>query len=156
MGPVIFPSLIARSGSSTALRAGVLFLALLLPYDLCSAAPQVDTVVPSAQTPNKNANPSTRRAIVGKVLDSAGATVPGAIVLLKDMKSLQVRSYIVPQDGTYHFYGLSGDIPYEVRAQSAGLTSDIKTVSVFDSHKQIKVNLKLKEPKKKKKWFFFF
>jgi hypothetical protein len=152
MGPVVFRSRMARLRSSTALLGGVLFLTLLLPHDLWSA-PQVDTVAPTAQTPNNTA--TSMRAIVGKVLDSGGATVPGAIVLLKDMKSLQVRSYIVPSDGTYRFYGLSGDIPYEVRAQSVGLSSDIKTVSVFDSHKQIKVNLKLKEPKKKKKFFFF-
>lgn len=138
---------------NVALRSAGLFVALLLLPTFVVAAPQVD-VTPSVQTPNSG-NPNATRAILGKVVDSSGAIVPGAIVLLKDMKSLQVRSYIVPQDGTYHFYGLSADIPYEVRAQSAGLTSDIKTVSVFDSHKRIKVNLKLKEPKKKKKWFFF-
>ena len=134
-------------------RSAGLFAALLLLPSFLFAAPQVDTVTPSVQTPN---SANATRAILGKVVDASGATVPGAIVLLKDMKSLQVRSYIVQKDGAYHFYGLSVDVPYEVRAQSAGLTSDIKTVSVFDSHKQIKVNLKLKDPKKKKKWFFFF
>lgn len=153
MAPVVVRCRMALLRGSATLRGGVLFLALSLSHALCFAAPQVDTVAPSAQTPNNNA--TATRAIVGKVLDPGGATVPGAIVLLKDMKSLQVRSYIVQQDGAYHFFGLSGDIPYEVRAQSAGLTSDIKTVSVFDSHKQIRVNLKLKEPKKKKKFFFF-
>ena len=136
-------------------RSAGLFVALLLLPSFLFAVPQVDAVTPSVQTPNSG-NPSATRAILGKVVDSSGATVPGAIVLLKDMKSLQVRSYIVQKDGTYRFYGLNVDVPYEVRAQSAGLTSDIKTVSVFDSHKQIKVNLKLKDPKKKKKWFFFF
>jgi len=139
---------------SVAPRSAGLLVALLLFPSFLFAAPQVDTVTPSAQTPNSGST-GTTRAILGKVVDSSGATVPGAIVLLKDMKSLQVRSYIVPKEGTYRFYGLSVDIPYELRAQSAGLTSDIKTVSVFDSHKQIHVNLKLKDPKKKKKWFFF-
>ncbi len=74
--------------------------------------------------------------------------------MLKDLKSLQVRSYIALKDGTYRFYGLSTDIPYEVRAQANGMTSDIKTVSVFDSRKKIMVNLKLKDPKKKKKFLF--
>lgn len=140
---------------NVAFRGAGLFVALLLLPSFLSAAPQVGTVTPSVQTPNSG-SPNATRAILGKVVDSSGAIVPGAIVLLKDMKSLQVRSYIVQKDGAYHFYGLSVDVPYEVRAQSAGLTSDIKTVSVFDSHKQIKVNLKLKGPKKKKKWFFFF
>lgn len=112
------------------------------------ATPQAETPVPSVQ--NRNSGSSAMRSIVGKVVDKSGAIVPGAIVLLKDLNSLQVRSFIGLKDGTYRFYGLSTDIPYEVRAQANGMTSDIKRVSVFDSHKKITVNLKLKEPKKKK------
>lgn len=104
--------------------------------------------MPSVQTRRSGA-PVTR-SIGGKVTDKKGAIVPGATVLLKDMQSLQVRSYIVLKDGTYHFYGLSSDVPYEVRAQANDMTSDTKTVSVFDSHKKITVNLKLKKPKKTK------
>jgi len=83
------------------------------------------------------------RAIRGVVLTDRGEPVPGAIILLKNMKTLQVRSFIAQNDGTYHFYGLSADINYELRAQNNGLTSKIKNVSVFDSHKLITVNLKL-------------
>ena len=119
---------------------------------LCFATPQAETPVPSVQ--NRNSGSSTTRSIVGKVVDKSGATVPGAAVLLKDLKSLQVRSYIALKDGTYRFYGLSTDIPYEVRAQANGMSSDIKTVSVFDSRKRITVNLKLKDPKKKKTFLF--
>lgn len=86
----------------------------------------------------------TTRSIEGTVLTTAGAPVPGAIVLLKDTKTLQVRSFIAQNDGKYHFYGLSTDINYELRAQSSGLTSPRKTVSVFDSHKIVTLNLKLK------------
>ena len=39
------------------------------------------------------------RAIEGTVLSSAGSPVAGAVVLLKDSKSLQVRSYVAQQDG---------------------------------------------------------
>ncbi|HSU31732.1 MAG TPA: carboxypeptidase-like regulatory domain-containing protein [Bryobacteraceae bacterium] len=103
--------------------------------------------MPSVQGPNSGS--LSTRSILGKVVDRQGNTVPGAIVLLKDLKSLQVRSFIALNDGTYHFYGLSTDIPYEVRAQANGMTSATKNISVFDSHKRITVNLKLKEPKKK-------
>ncbi len=85
------------------------------------------------------------RSIVGTVLDGHGAPVPHAIVLLKDMKTLQVRSYIAQDDGSYHFYNLSTDINWQLRAESGGLTSPEKTVDVFNSHKIVKLNLKLKK-----------
>jgi hypothetical protein len=87
----------------------------------------------------------TTRSIEGAVLSRTRAPVPGAIVLLKDTKTLQVRSFIAQNDGTYHFYGLSTDINYELRAESNGLTSPRKIVSVFDNHKIVKLNLKLKK-----------
>jgi hypothetical protein len=77
------------------------------------------------------------------VLDNGGGSVPGAVVLIKDGKTLQVRSYIAQQDGKYHFYGLSTDVNYQLRAQAKGLTSKTKTVSVFDSHAKVTLNLKL-------------
>ena len=85
------------------------------------------------------------RSIEGSVLDAHGSAVPNAVVLLKDTKTLQVRSYLAQNDGKYHFYGLSSDINYELRAQANGLTSPIKTVSVFDSHRVVTLNLKLKK-----------
>jgi len=89
------------------------------------------------------------RSIEGTVLSKDGAPVPGAVVLLKDTKTLQVRSYIARADGTYHFFGLSTDIDYELRAQANGMTSPRKTVSVFDSHQLVKLDLKLNKAKNK-------
>lgn len=88
------------------------------------------------------------RSIEGTVLSKAGAPVPGAVVLLKDTKTLQVRSYLTQSDGKYHFYGLSSDINYEVRAQFGGMSSPKKNVSVFDSRSRILVKLKLKSKTK--------
>jgi hypothetical protein len=59
-----------------------------------------------------------------------------------------VRSYVAQADGKYHFFGLSSDIDYKLRAQANGMTSPTKTVSVFDSHKVIKLDLKLKKTMK--------
>jgi hypothetical protein len=86
---------------------------------------------------------NTNKSITGTVLDEHGSPVPHAIVLLKDLKTLQIRSYIAQNDGSYHFYDLSGDINYELRAESNGLTSKEQIVSVFNSHKLVKLNLKL-------------
>ncbi len=88
-------------------------------------------------------NAGTTRSIEGQVLSKTGEAIAGAIVLLKDTKTLQVRSYIAQTEGRYHFFGLSTDINYEVRAEAKGLSSKTKTLSVFDSHKIVKLNLKL-------------
>lgn len=81
-------------------------------------------------------------------MDKGGAPVPGAVVLLKDLKTLQVRSYIAQDDGQYHFYGLSPDINYQVRAESRNVSSPTKSISVFDGHSRVVVKLKLKKKKK--------
>jgi hypothetical protein len=83
------------------------------------------------------------RSIEGAVLSSTGSPVPGAIVLLKNAKTLQVRSFIAQEGGRYHFYGLSTDVNWELRAEKDGLTSKTRTISVFDSHVKVRLNLKL-------------
>jgi protocatechuate 3,4-dioxygenase beta subunit len=83
------------------------------------------------------------RSIEGTVLSSTGTPVPGAVVLLKNGKTLQVRSFITQQDGRYRFDGLSTDVNWELRAEANGTTSKTKTISVFDSHAQVRLDLKL-------------
>ena len=96
-----------------------------------------------AQPPVVGQNTGTTRSIQGTVLNNSGFPISGAVVLLKDTKTLQVRSYIAQSDGKYQFYGLSTDINYQLRAEAQGLTSKTKTVSVFDSHKVVKLDLKI-------------
>ena len=93
---------------------------------------------------NDTRGAGTTRSVEGVVTDSGGATKPGAHVLLKDTKSLAVRSFITQADGQYHFYGLSGDIDYEIHAQYQGSSTSTKNISIFNSKKVITVNLKLK------------
>ncbi len=111
-------------------------IAVLAVSSLCRA---------QVQAPVVGQNAGTTRSIQGLVVNGSGQPVAGAIVLLKDTKTLQVRSYVAQPDGRYRFYGLSTDINYQVRAEANGLTSKTKTVSVFDSHKVVKLNLKLKK-----------
>lgn len=103
---------------------------------------------PTVPPPGQNHIPPNTRVIEGTVKDGNGAPVKGAVVLLKDMKTLQVRSYIAQENGKYHFYGLSTDVNYQVRAQNDAFSSSNKTVSVFESHQRIKIDLKLKEKRK--------
>jgi hypothetical protein len=87
------------------------------------------------------------RSLSGVVRDEKDNPADGAIVQLKDTKSLQVRSFITKEDGNYHFHGLSSDVDYQVKAERQATSSDVKTLSVYDSRKAAVINLKL-EPKK--------
>src|SRR5580704_10499123 len=63
------------------------------------------------------------RAVMGSVTTADDKLVPGAVVQLKDMRTLQVRSFITLDDGQYHFSGLRSDIDYELTARSGDLTA---------------------------------
>jgi hypothetical protein len=110
-----------------------------------------DVTPPAIPPPGENKLPPNTRVIEGVVLDSKGAPVPNAVVLLKDTKTLQIRSYIAQQDGKYQFYGLSTDVNYQVRAHNGDMESPWKLVSVFSSRKHVKVDLKLKKKIESKK-----
>lgn len=98
---------------------------------------------PNVPPPDATRRETAIRSIEGTVLNQSGVGVPAARVLLKNGHSLQVRSFIAKQDGKYHFHGLSPDVDYEIRAQASGMTSKTKNISVFDSHKVIRLDLKL-------------
>ncbi len=94
---------------------------------------------------NKNLNvDANTRSIKGTVLDTTGKPAAGAVVQLKDTKTLQIRSYITLADGTYHFSGLSTNVDYELKADHEGKSSGAKTLSTFDSRRAATLDLKLK------------
>lgn len=91
-----------------------------------------------------NEDPNTR-SVQGVVVDAGGKPVNNANVQLKDMKTLQIRSYITHEDGTYHFAGLSTNVDYELKAATeTGQSSGTKTLSTFDGRKTATIDLKLK------------
>ena len=85
------------------------------------------------------------RSVEGLVTDASGKPLDKAVVQLKDTKSLQIRSFITNQDGTYHFAGLSPNVEYQLKAEFQGASSGKKTLSVFNSKKLVTINLKLKK-----------
>jgi hypothetical protein len=101
-------------------------------------------VVPAAVAADKKDREETSvRSLQGVVRDGSDNPIEGAVVQLKDTKSLQIRSYITKANGQYQFHGLSPDIDYEVRAESRGAQSDSRRLSSFDSRRQAVLNLKI-------------
>ncbi len=84
-----------------------------------------------------------QRSVQGTVTDAGGNAVNGAVVQIKNTKSLQIRSFITKEQGAYYFHGLSPDVDYELVAEYQGASSPKRTLSSFDSRKQAVVNLKL-------------
>ena len=101
------------------------------------------TLVLFAQKEKKGDDTAGTRTVQGAVTSSQDAPLAGAVVFLKNTKTLQIRSFISKEDGTYYFNGLSPDVDYELRAEYQGLSSSTKTLSSFDSRKQAIINLKL-------------
>ena len=93
----------------------------------------------------RSSQDTSPRSVQGVVTDASGHPVDRAVVQLKDTKSLQIRSFITNPDGTYHFAGLSPNVEYQLKAESQGVSSNRKTLSVFSSKKSVTINLKLKK-----------
>jgi hypothetical protein len=92
-------------------------------------------------TPDKK-DKQQGRLLYGKVLDQQDNPVPNAIVYLTNSRTHAVKTYIIGQDGTYRFPGLS-NVDYEVYAQYNNRKSDTKSVSQFDDRSQVYVDLKI-------------
>ena len=89
----------------------------------------------------------TERTVQGIVRDPSDAAVEGAVVQVKNTKTLQVRSFITKKDGEYHFHGLSTNVDYELKADYQGMASSTKTLTVFDDRETAIINLKLEQKK---------
>lgn len=99
---------------------------------------------PFALAQNRRGGEDTNtRSVQGTVTNAGGNVVNGAVVQLKNTKSLQIRSFITKEQGTYYFHGLSPDVDYQLKAEYQGAASPNKTLSSFDSRKQAVINLKL-------------
>lgn len=95
----------------------------------------------------KKADPT--RSVQGSVTDASDAGVKGAIVQLKNIKTLQIRSFIAQDNGAYYFHELDPNAEYELSAadQKNGTASPTRKLSSFDTQKVATINLKL-APKK--------
>ena len=92
---------------------------------------------------------SELRTVRGAILDKAENPVSSAVVYLKNVRTLAVKTYISDRSGDYRFSGLDPNVDYEVHAESESMTSNTRTVSSFDSRKDIVISLKLDKEKKK-------
>jgi Carboxypeptidase regulatory-like domain len=87
------------------------------------------------------------RTVRGVVMDKSESPIPSGVVFLKNTRSNAVRSYISDDQGNYRFSGLDPNADYEIHAEKDGATSPTRTVSSFDSKKDLVLNLKIDKKK---------
>jgi carboxypeptidase family protein len=92
--------------------------------------------------PEKQKGPQLR-SVSGRVTGSGDAPQRDAIVYIKNTKTLAVKTYIADDAGKYQFNALLPSVDYEIFAESNGKKSDTRTLSSFDSRKDVTINLKI-------------
>ena len=98
--------------------------------------------VPGADASAQQRAPE-QRVVQGKVTDGANEPIKGAVVYLKDSRSLSVKSFFSDAQGEYRFGQLSQNSDYQIWAENNGKKSAVKTISSFDSKNQFNINLKI-------------
>jgi len=117
-------------------------LALCLAITLFSSSPFFHSRQALAQNSNNSSN-TKQRIVDGRVDNKSGAAIPGAVVYLKDIKTLAVKSFICSADGKFHFGQLDQNADYELWAELDGKHSKIKHVSSFSDQNTFNFSLTL-------------
>jgi len=121
------------------------FGALILFLAALSCAAQIQIPVggsPSTGDTHKNTRTNSR-TLTGTVSDKGDKPISGAVVYLKNTKTLAIKTYISQNDGTYRFPELSRNVDYEIYAQRDGKKSSTKTLSQFDDRNKPNINLQI-------------
>ena len=90
---------------------------------------------------------SQLRTIRGVVLDKDETPRPSGVVYLLNTKTQAVKTYIADDNGNYRFSGLDPNVNYEVHAEHEEMMSATRTVSSFDSRRDVELVLKLTRQK---------
>jgi hypothetical protein len=99
------------------------------------------------QTKEQKRAEAQLRVLHGSVIDKDENPVASSVVYLKNLKSQAVKTYIADESGNYRFSGLDPNVDYEIHAEHDDLTSPVRTISSFDSRRDIEVTLKLSRKK---------
>ncbi len=84
------------------------------------------------------------RVVSGFVSDGDAHPVDGATVFLKDLKSKNIRSYTSVNHGRFRFASVNIAEEHELWAEKDGKKSAVKSITPWDTSKEIDAELKLK------------
>jgi hypothetical protein len=95
--------------------------------------------VPAAQAQNIG-----QRVVNGSVSEAESGAVMGATVFLRNTKTKSIRSYTSTKDGRFRFAQVDMSEDFDLWAEKGGKKSPIKTISSWDTRKEVETELKLK------------
>lgn len=117
----------------------------MLKRFLCLAA--AIALLATVATAQDKKHEAQLRTVHGLVIDKSENPVSGSVVFLKNMRTNSVRSSYTDDSGSYRFSGLDPNADYELHAEKENEKSTTRTVSSFDSRKDIVLNLKVDKKK---------
>ena len=120
-------------------RHSAVILCAVLSFVAFAAVPSATASATAAETTKV----PQLRTVEGKVCSRNGSPIQGAVVYLKDEKSLAVKSYLSDDQGRFHFRQLSMNLDYDLWAELNGKRSKTKSISQFNSKPDVKYRLKL-------------
>ena len=127
---------------STKLDSGKMLASLVLAILMAAALPAAVAVLLSPT--QAHAQNIGQRTVNGIVVGADGATVPGATVFLKDLKTKLIRSFTSDPTGKFRFTQVDMAEDHELWAEKAGHKSAVKTVSQWDARKDYETELRMK------------
>ena len=119
-------------------RSGLLILLMLLAAFSTGAQQTKDQKKAEAQL----------RTVHGVVEDKDENPLPASVVYLLNVKTQAVRTSFADEKGLYRFSGLDPNVDYEIHAEHEDMTSSTRTISSFDSRRDIEITLKVSRKKK--------
>jgi len=87
------------------------------------------------------------RTVHGTAVDKDDNPIPASVIYLLNTRTQAITTRIADDAGTYRFSGLDPNIDYQLHAEHDDLTSPTRTVSSFESRRDIEVILKISRKK---------
>jgi hypothetical protein len=125
---------VTTRGCGVGFTAGLRNLAMVAALALTAAAARPVAAQLSHTAQNQ-------RILEGMVRDGAGQPLSSAIVYLKNLSSLAVKTYVTSADGDFHFGQVGMDSDYEIYAETGGKKSKTRRISAFNSKKRWTIDL---------------
>ena len=116
------------------------FVALIFVLLMCASSAAAAPRIQDQKEPEL-------RTVHGSVIDKQENPVPSSIVYLKNLKTQGVKTYIANDAGEYRFSGLDPNVDYEIHAEHEDLITATRTISSYDSRRDINLPLKLSRKK---------
>jgi hypothetical protein len=100
------------------------------------------TAAPSLLHAQQQKQP-TERLVEGTVTGKSDQPLAGAVVYIKDTKTLTIKSYLTDDKGHFRFGQLSLSTDYDLWADNHGVHSKTKHVSPFNNKSNLEYTLKI-------------